>query len=85
MNAMYFAGEDIDSLIPHFNAAVADLSISCLPSEYYPEYRCAHYGEVLQIIAFGILLETDDNTMLMISIMYVSYQKQGFFQKSGMK
>lgn len=67
MDVMYFAGEDIDSLIPHFNAAVADLNISYLPSEYYPEYRCANYGAVLQIIAFGILLEADDDAMRKIA------------------
>lgn len=67
MDVMYFTGEDIDSLIPHFNASVADLNISYLPSEYYPEYRCANYGAVLQIIAFGILLEADDDAMRKIA------------------
>ncbi len=53
-------------MIPHFNAAVADLNIFYLPSEY-PEYRCANYGAVLQIIALGILLEADDDTMRKIA------------------
>ena len=67
MDAMYFAGEDIDSMIPHFNAAVMNLSNSHLPSEYDPEYDWADYGAVLQIVALGILLETDDDTMRKIA------------------
>ena len=67
MDVMYFTGEDIDSLIPQFNAAVVNLSNSHLPNEYDPEYYRAYYGAVLQIVAFGILLETDDDTMRKIA------------------
>ncbi len=67
MDVMYFTGEDIDSLIPQFNAAVVNLSNSHLPNEYDPEYYRADYGAVLQIVAFGILLETDDDTMRKIA------------------
>jgi len=67
MDAMYFSGEDIDRLIPHFNAAVVNLSNSHLPSEYNPAYKWANYGAVLHIIALGILLETDNDTMRKIA------------------
>lgn len=67
MDVMYFTGEDIGSLVPQFNAAVVNLSNSHLPNEYDPEYYRADYGAVLQIVAFGILLETDDDTMRKIA------------------
>ncbi|MDE6620732.1 MAG: DUF1911 domain-containing protein [Lachnospiraceae bacterium] len=67
MDVMYFAGEDIDRLIPHFNAAVADLNIAFPLSEDSPGYIGANYGAVLQIIAFGILLEADEDTMRKIA------------------
>ena len=67
IHTLYSLGEDINNLIPHFNADIMNLSNSHLPSEYDPEYDWADYGAVLQIVALGILLETDDDTMRKIA------------------
>lgn len=68
IHALYSLGEDIDTLIPHFNEAVMNLDCSYLRSEYSPANNMwGDYGALLQIAALGILLETDDDTMRKIS------------------
>lgn len=68
IHALYSLGEDIDTLIPHFNEAVMNLDRSYLRSEYSPANNMwGDYEALLQIVALGILLEIDDDIMRKIA------------------
>lgn len=64
MDAMYSLGQSVESLIRHFNRAVDDLDKSYSRDDYNPKNGMwGNYEALLEILSWGILLETDDDTM----------------------
>ena len=68
MDAMYSLGQSVESLIRHFNRAVDDLDKSYNRDDYNPKNGMwGNYETLLEILSWGILLETDDDTMRKIA------------------
>lgn len=68
IDAMYSLGQSVESLIRHFNRAVDDLDKSYLRDDYNPKNGMwGNYEALLEILSWGILLETDDDTMRKIA------------------
>lgn len=68
MDAMYSLGQSVESLIRHFNRAVDDLDKSYNRDDYNPKNGMwGNYEALLEILSWGILLETDDDAMRKIT------------------
>lgn len=68
IDAMYSLGQSLESLIRHFNRAVDDLDKSYSRDDYNPKNGMwGNYEALLEILSWGILLETDEDTMRKIA------------------
>lgn len=68
IDAMYSLGQSVESLIRHFNRAVDDLDKSYSRDDYNPKNGMwGNYEALLEILSWGILLETDEDTMRKIA------------------